>query len=109
MLYSKNGSYPKPETDGTEGWIEVPEPPFAGDGIEVVWWYPPGWVARPVKPADEEGFLWKWSQSEGCWNKHAIDRDEPEGIALDVGSATTSVIDLTAGTASISLNFGSAL
>ena len=24
MLFSKNGSIPKPETDNTEGWVEVP-------------------------------------------------------------------------------------
>jgi hypothetical protein len=102
MLYSKNGSYPKPETDGTDGWIEVSEPPFAGDGIEVVWWYPPGWVARPIKPADEEGFVWKWSQSEAQWNKHQI---EPGEITLEAGSAgiildgATAGISLTAGTA----------
>jgi hypothetical protein len=46
MLYSKNGSIPKAETDGTEGWIEVPDAPDAPEGKEVVWWYPPSeqWV-----------------------------------------------------------------
>ena len=29
MLYSKNGSIPQPETDGTNGWIEVPDMPEA--------------------------------------------------------------------------------
>ena len=67
MLYSKLGSIPKPETDGTEGWIEVEEPPVAGDGEEVVWWYPPGWVVRPVKPADTETTIWNWSQSALQW------------------------------------------
>jgi len=43
-MYSKNGSIPKPETDGTEGWIEVPNAPEAPEGKEVIWWYPPGWV-----------------------------------------------------------------
>ena len=62
-LYSKNGSIPKPETDGTPGWIEVPEPPFAAEGLEVVWWYPPGWVVRPVAPGPD----WSWSQSQGEW------------------------------------------
>ena len=66
MLYSKNGSIPKPETDGTDGWIEVPEPPVAGDGQEVVWWYPPGWVVRPVCPT-QEGMAYNWSQSEEQW------------------------------------------
>ena len=42
MLYSKNGSIPKPETDGTEGWVEVPNPPEVPEGKELVWWCPPG-------------------------------------------------------------------
>jgi len=72
MLYSKNGSIPKPETDGTEGWIEVPDEPVAPEGKEVVWWYPPGWVIRDPKPADEEGYKWSWSQSSEEWVKYAL-------------------------------------
>ena len=63
MLYSKNGSIPKPQTDGTEGWIEVEEAPTAPEGKEVVWWYPPGWVIRDPQP----GANWSWSQSEERW------------------------------------------
>jgi hypothetical protein len=63
MLYSKNGSIPKPETDGTEGWIEVPDQPDCPKGKEVIWWYPPGWVIRDPKPAGN----WSWSQSEERW------------------------------------------
>ena len=63
MLYSKNGSIPKPETDGTEGWIEVPDAPECPAGKEVVWWYPPGWVIRDPQP----GANWSWSQSEERW------------------------------------------
>jgi hypothetical protein len=72
MLYSKNGSIPKPETDGTDGWIEVPDEPVAPEGKEVVWWYPPGWVIRDPKPADEEGYKWSWSQSSEEWVKYAL-------------------------------------
>jgi len=72
MLYSKNGSIPKPETDGTDGWIEVPDEPVAPEGNEVVWWYPPGWVIRDPKPADEEGYKWSWSQSTEEWVKYAL-------------------------------------
>jgi hypothetical protein len=67
MLYSKLGSIPKPETDGTEGWIEVPEAPEAPEGKEVIWWYPPGWVVRDLKPQDTETSTWNWSQSEEAW------------------------------------------
>jgi len=62
-MYSKNGSIPKAETDGTEGWIEVPDAPEATEGKEVVWWYPPGWVIRDPKPVGN----WSWSQSQEQW------------------------------------------
>jgi len=62
-MYSKNGSIPKPETDGTEGWIEVPDAPECPEGKEVIWWYPPGWVIRDPKPAGN----WSWSQSQEQW------------------------------------------
>ena len=67
-MYSKNGSIPKPETDGTEGWIEVPDEPVCPEGKEVVWWYPPGWVIRDPKP---EGNC-SWSQSEERWIEHTV-------------------------------------
>jgi len=63
MLYSKNGSIPKPETDGTEGWIEVPDAPEAPEGKEVVWWYPPSWVIRDPKPEGN----WSWNQTQERW------------------------------------------
>lgn len=66
-LYSKNGSIPKPTKDNTPGWIEVPEPPVPPKGMEVVWWYPPGWVVREPEPAQINGYVWKWSQSEEMW------------------------------------------
>ena len=62
-MYSKNGSIPKAETDGTEGWIEVPDAPECPEGKEVIWWYPPGWVIRDPKPAGN----WSWSQSQEQW------------------------------------------
>ena len=62
-MYSKNGSIPKPETDGTEGWIEVADAPECPEGKEVVWWYPPGWVIRDPKPSGN----WSWSQSQEQW------------------------------------------
>ena len=71
-LYSKDGSIPKPETDGTDGWVEVPEPPLPGPGEETVWWCPPGWVVRPVEPAPVEGGVWGWSQSDGKWLLYAL-------------------------------------
>lgn len=71
-MFSKNGSIPKPETDNTEGWIEVPDQPECPEGKEVVWWYPPGWVIRDPKP---EGY-WSWSQSIEQWVEYVPQIEE---------------------------------
>jgi hypothetical protein len=102
MLYSKNGSIPKPQTDNTDGWIEVPEPPTAADGQEVVWWFPPGWVVRPVKPADEAGFVWNWSQSSESWVKSEAPIIDPtveplQTVTLDAATAGIVLSSFTAG------------
>lgn len=75
MLYSKNGSYPYPFTDGSEGWIEVEDKPEAPEGKEVIWWYPPGWIVRDPEPEHIEGSVWKWSQSEEQWVSYPLVSD----------------------------------
>jgi hypothetical protein len=77
MLYSKNGSIPGPETDGTPGWVEVPDPPVPGEGEETVWWCPPGWIVRPIQPAPIEGHVWKWQQTAFEWGSFPIPEPEP--------------------------------
>ncbi len=59
-MWTKNGSIPQQETDGTEGWIEVDAPPGTPEGKEVVWlnWE---WVVRDPKPVDREGYRWNGS------------------------------------------------
>ena len=91
MLYSKNGSLPMPQTDGTEGWIEVPDAPEAPEGKEVVWWYPPGWVIRDPKPEEREGYKWSWSQSSEQWVEYAL----PAPLTTEQTQALTS-IDISA-------------
>jgi hypothetical protein len=71
-MFSKNGSIPKPETDNTEGWIEVPDQPECPAGKEVVWWYPPGWVIRDPKPEGN----WSWSQSNEQWVEYIIQSEQ---------------------------------
>jgi hypothetical protein len=66
MLYSKLGSIPKPETDGTEGWIEVPDAPECPEGKEVVWWGSE-WVIRDPKPQDRAGYQWNWNHGDRQW------------------------------------------
>jgi hypothetical protein len=92
MLYSKLGSIPKPETDGTEGWIEVPEAPAAPEGKEVVWWFPPGWVIRDPKPEGN----WNWSQSEEKWVEAVVETEvvvegSEEVVAVGTAGSATSV------------------
>jgi hypothetical protein len=86
MLYSKNGSIPMPDTDGTEGWIEVPDAPVAPEGKEVVWWYPPGWVVRNLKPDGN----WSWSQSEGRWVEIVQITEQTQTITTEQTTALTS-------------------
>jgi len=83
-MYSKNGSIPKPETDGTDGWIEVPDAPIAPAGKEVVWWYPPGWVIRDPKPEGN----WSWSQSQEQWVEHVL----PNVQTVDVTALSSTAI-----------------
>jgi len=81
-MWTKNGSIPKPETDGTEGWIEVSEAPEAPEGKEVVWWFPPGWVIRDPQP----GPNWSWSQSEEKWIEY---------VPLEVQAVDINALDST--------------
>jgi hypothetical protein len=112
MLYSKNGSIPKPETDGTAGWIEVEEAPTPGEGQEVVWWFPPGWVVRPVCP-NEPGMAYNWSQSEQKWVATPVEEVpvitiEPDttGSAAEVITLGSSADTITMGTASDTISGG---
>jgi hypothetical protein len=95
MLYSKLGSIPKPETDGTEGWIEVPEAPAAPEGKEVVWWFPPGWVIRDPKPEGD----WNWSQSEEKWVEAVVETEAAAETEVVVEGSEEIVAVGTAGSA----------
>ncbi len=72
MLYSKYGSFPQLNTDGRDGWIEVPDKPIIPEDKELVWWYPPGWVIRDKKPNDVLGYVWKWIQPDNVWKQFEI-------------------------------------
>ena len=78
MLYTKNGSIPKPETDGTEGWIEVPDQPECPEGKEVVWlnWR---WLIRDPKPVDREGYRWKWNDDQSQWIEYQL----PNAVVIE--------------------------
>jgi hypothetical protein len=112
MLYSKNGSIPKPKTDGTDGWVEVPEAPAAGEGQEVVWWCPPGWVVRPIKPV-KEGFDYSWSQSEEQWVEYELVNIDTnitltgsDSVFFSATAMTSDSITLSSAEPTISLDLG---
>jgi hypothetical protein len=85
-MYSKNGSIPKAETDGTDGWIEVPDAPECPEGKEVVWWSPPGWVIRDPKPWAD----CSWSQSEERWVEFSLPQEISEVTTTDLPTITSS-------------------
>ena len=93
-MYSKNGSIPKAETDGTDGWIEVADAPECPEGKEVVWWYPPGWVIRDPKPEGN----WSWSQSEEKWIEYVAPEQITDLATTDLSAITST--DLNALTSS---------
>jgi hypothetical protein len=84
MLYSKNGSIPQDSTDGTSGWIEVPDAPEIPEGKEIVWWFPPGWVIRDPMPTEQAGYVWQWNQSEEQWVKYLLPVVEEMQPPIDV-------------------------
>jgi hypothetical protein len=86
MLYSKNGSIPKPETDGTEGWVQVPDAPECPDGKEVVWWGSE-WVIRDPKPVDRAGYQWNWNHGDKAWVECAYPVTATEEIIVEVVTA----------------------
>ena len=94
MLYTKNGSIPKPETDGTEGWLEVPDAPEAPEGKEVVWlnWR---WLIRDPKPVDREGYRWKWNDDQGQWIEYqlpgAVMAEVPQTVDVAALTSTQTV------------------
>lgn len=105
MLYSKNGSIPYDHTDGTEGWIEVEEPPQVPEGKELVWWFPPGWVVRDPQPGDN----YSWSQSEERWVEDVVIITADDTITLGgAAGQPVTAIELDSAEPSITINLSTA-
>jgi hypothetical protein len=87
-LYTKNGSIPSPQTDGTDGWVLVGDKPACPDGKEVVWlnWE---WIVRDSKPTDAEGYQWNWNHGDKAWVECALPTAEP------VVLTTAQLVNLT--------------
>ena len=98
QYWTKNGSIPSTETDGTEGWQQAPSPPTdIPDGKELVWlnWE---WLIRDPKPEDRAGWQWNWQHEGKTWvespwgNVEVVEVVQP----LQVESfATDQIVNLT--------------
>ena len=98
QYWTKNGSIPSTETDGTEGWQQAPSPPTdVPDGKELVWlnWE---WIVRDPKPADRAGWQWNWQHEGKTWVESAWGNVEVVEVVqpLQVESfATDQIVNLT--------------
>ena len=98
MYWTKNGSIPSQETDGTEGWQQAPSPPTdIPEGKELVWlnWE---WIVRNPKPQDRAGYQWNWQHDtrswvEGSWG--TVDVVEPLTVIDITNFSSSQVANLT--------------
>ena len=98
QYWTKNGSIPSTETDGTEGWQQAPAPPTdIPDGKELVWlnWE---WIVRDPKPQDRSGWQWNWQHEGKTWVESPWGNVEVVEVVqtLQVESfATDQIVNLT--------------
>jgi hypothetical protein len=98
QYWTKNGSIPKIETDGTEGWQQAPAPPTdVPAGKELVWlnWE---WIIRDPKPADRAGYQWNWQHEGKMWVESSwqtLPETLPETLPVLPELTTSQVINLT--------------
>jgi len=98
MYWTKNGSIPSQETDGTEGWQQAPSPPTEiPEGKELVWlnWE---WIVRNPKPQDRAGYQWNWQHDtrswvEGSWG--TVEVAEPLTVIDITNFSSSQVANLT--------------
>lgn len=97
MYWTKNGSIPSQETDGTEGWQQAPAPPTEiPEGKELVWlnWE---WIIRDPKPQDRAGYQWNWQHDtrswvEGAWGTVPEIPEIPEIPEVTISNLTTAQV-----------------
>jgi hypothetical protein len=71
QYWTKNGSIPSTETDGTEGWQQAPAPPTEVPADKEVVWLNWEWIIRDPKPADRAGYQWNWNHADRAWVESA--------------------------------------
>ena len=71
QYWTKNGSIPSTETDGTEGWQQAPAPPAEVPADKELVWLNWEWIIRDPKPADRAGYQWNWNHADRAWVESA--------------------------------------
>jgi len=97
QYWTKNGSIPSTETDGTEGWQPAPEPPTDVPANKELVWLNWEWIVRDPKPADRAGFQWNWQHESRTWVESAWQTElQPiEAIELPEIVVTTQLSGFT--------------
>jgi hypothetical protein len=67
QYWTKNGSIPSTETDGTEGWQQAPAPPTEVPADKEVVWLNWEWIIRDPKPQDRAVYQWNWNHADRAW------------------------------------------
>ena len=94
MYWTKNGSIPSQETDGTEGWQQAPAPPTEiPDGHEL-YWEGREWVIIPPKPEPLAGHEWAFYKVQG-WVPLKATLDPSEPTLIMESFATEQIANLT--------------
>jgi len=71
QYWTKNGSIPSTETDGTEGWQPAPESPTDVPADKELVWLNWEWIIRDPKPQDRAGWQWNWQHESRTWVESA--------------------------------------
>ena len=71
QYWTKNGSIPSTETDGTEGWQQAPAPPTEVPADKELVWLNWEWLIRDPKPVDRAGYQWNWNHADRAWVESA--------------------------------------
>jgi len=89
QYWTKNGSIPCTETDGTEGWQQAPAPPADVPQDKELVWLNWEWMIRDPKPVDRLGWQWNWRHDDKTWVESAWHNQA--GQHLEVASETTVI------------------
>jgi hypothetical protein len=97
QYWTKNGSIPSTETDGTEGWQPAPEPPTDVPADKELVWLNWEWIIRDPKPQDRAGWQWNWQHESRTWVESAWQTElQPiEAIELPEIVVTTQLSGFT--------------